>query len=71
MDGIVVDLNRRQSPILSGGTEIKLKLYFRHTSIILVEKLHDWLNRYKWDLEDADCINEAGPASSDEDDATN
>ena len=56
MDGIVVDLNKRRSPIPSGGTEIKLKPFFRHTSINL--KLEDLVGRYKYDAEDADCIDE-------------
>ena len=72
MDGVVADLNKRQSPIPSGGTEIKLKLYFRHTPMDLIEKLEGLVSRYKYDLVDTDCIDEA--PSSDEpdgDDAAN
>ena len=65
MEGHVVDLNKRQSPIPSGGTEIKLKLYFRHTSINLVEKLKGLIKRYQYDLDDADLIHEA-PSTGDE-----
>ena len=36
VEGIVVDLNARSSPIPSEGLETKLKLYFRHTELILV-----------------------------------
>ena len=50
VDGVVADLNKRQSPIPSGGTEIKLKLYFRHTSMDLIEKLEGLVSRYKYDL---------------------
>ena len=50
MDGVVANLNERQSPIPSGGTEIKLKLYFRHTSMDLIEKLEGLVSRYKYDL---------------------
>ena len=50
--GYVADLEKRRSPIPAGGTEIKLKLFFRHTSINKVEKLRGLLSRYKYDLED-------------------
>ena len=59
VDGHVADLNKRQSPIPSGGTEIKLKLYFRHTSIGLVEKLRSLIRRYNYDLEATDMMEEA------------
>ena len=64
-DGIVVDLNQRRSPIPSGGTEIKLKPFFRNASFNLVnEKLEDLVERYKYDAEDADCIDQV-PSSRD------
>ena len=57
VDGIVVDLNKR--------------LFFRHTSINLVEKLEDSVGRYKYDAEDADCIDEVPSSSDFGDDPTN
>ena len=74
VDGHVADLNKWQSPIPSGGTEIKLKLYFRHTSISLVEKLRSLIRRYNYDLETTDMIEEApsddGKAEEDREAAT-
>ena len=46
---IVVDLTARRSPIPSGGLEIKLKLYFRHTGVSSVEQLRSFLSRYEWE----------------------
>ena len=74
VDGHVADLNKWQSPIPSGGTEIKLKLYFRHTSIGLVEKLRSLIRRYNYDLEATDMMEEApshdGEAEEDREAAT-
>lgn len=66
VDGVVVDLNKRRSPIPSGGTEIKLKLYFRHTSMNVIDRLEGLVSRYKYDLADAECIEEA-PSSDEQD----
>ena len=63
----IVDLHKRQSPIPSGGTEIKLKLHFRLIWINLVEKLRGLIQRYQYDLDDRDLVHEA-PSTEDEDD---
>ena len=39
VERIVVDLTAQRSPIPSGGLEIKLKLYFRHTEVSLLVQL--------------------------------
>ena len=56
IEGHVADLKKRRSPIPAGGTEIKLKLFFRHTSINKVEKLRGLLSRYKYDMDDDDMM---------------
>ena len=42
MDGIVVDLNKRRSPIPSGRTEIKLKLFFDTHRSTWLKSLKIW-----------------------------
>ena len=53
VEGIVTDMNDRKSPRPSGGFEIKLKvhLYFRHSSISLVEQLRSFIAGYNYDLD--------------------
>ena len=52
VDGKVIDLNRRRSPIPCGGLEIKLKLYFRHaSSMSLVEQMKEFISRYNYEWE--------------------
>ena len=51
VEGIVADISHRRSPIPSGGLEIKLKLYFRHSSISLVEQLGSFIARYDYELD--------------------
>ena len=51
VEGIVADKSHRRSPIPSGGLEIKLKLYFRHSSISLVEQLGSFIARYDYELD--------------------
>ena len=64
VEGIVVDLTARRSPIPSGGLEIKLKLYFRHTGVSSVEQLRSFLSRYEWEkkkqpmIEKHDCYHD-------------
>ena len=64
IDGHVADLTKRRSPIPAGGTEIKLKLFFKHTAINKVENLRGLLSRYKYDLEDEDMILDLDHGSS-------
>ena len=48
VDGKVWSMQKRRSPIPSGGLEVCLKLYFRHTSISLVEQLKGFIARYDY-----------------------
>ena len=49
--GALADLTYRRSPIPSGGLEIKLKVYCKHTSVSVVEQLRAFIARYNYDLE--------------------
>ncbi len=67
IEGHVADLKKRRSPIPAGGTEIKLKLFFRHKSINKVEKLRGLLSRYKYDMDDDDMMMNLESSSSSDD----
>ena len=56
VEGVVVDLTARRSPIPSGGLEIKLKLYSRHASVSLVEQLRGFISRYEWETDNQPMI---------------
>ena len=66
VEGTVADLTHRRSPIPSGGLEIKLRVYFRHTSVSLVEQLRGFITRYNYDWETQPVIGSQN-ANSDED----
>ena len=58
--------------IPSGGTEIKLKLFFDTRQSTWLKSLKTWSDdRYKYDAEDADCIDEVPSSSGFRDDPTN
>ena len=38
---------RRKSPIPSGGLEVKLKLFFRGSSMSLVDQMRQFISRYE------------------------
>ena len=59
IEGILVDSTRRRSPIPSGGLEVKLKLYFRHTSVSIVEKLKSCISRYNYEWETQPTVDDA------------
>ena len=42
---------RRKSPIPSGGLEVKLKLFFRGSSMSLVDQMRQFISRYDYDWE--------------------
>ncbi len=51
IEGTVVDLTHCRSPIRCGSLEIKLKVYFRHAQISLVEQLRSFISRYNYEWE--------------------
>ena len=65
IEGTVVDLAHRRSPIPSGGLEIKLKVYFRHTQISLVEQLRSFISRYNYEWESQPVVEDL-PADNEE-----
>jgi hypothetical protein len=64
--GALADLTHRRSPIPSGELEIKLEVYFRHTSVSLEEQLRAFTTRYNYDWETQPVIGSQN-ANSDED----
>ena len=42
---------RRKSPIPSGGLEVKLKLFFRGSSMSLVDQMRQFISRYDYEWE--------------------
>ena len=48
---LLKDFIDRRSPIPIGGLEIKLKHYFRHSTVSLVEQLRGFTSRYEWETD--------------------
>ena len=51
IDGHVSSMLRRKSPIPSGGLEVKLKLFFRGSSMSLVDQMRQFISRYDYEWE--------------------
>ena len=66
IEGHVASLDKRRSPIAGGGLEIKLKLFFRHTSIAIVAKLRVLISRYEYDHHEGDLMESLNSTDSED-----